>query len=148
MKKILIIVFCILTSCGYQPLYVNKEISQMTFNQVQITGDKRINNRVTSALSIIEKKDENLNNLFIDSEEIILETSKDSKGLVNTYKTNIKLTFIIKNKDQILREKIFNESFSYNNKENKFDLIEYQKEIKTMLVTKIIEDLIIYINLK
>ena len=94
MKKILIIVFCILTSCGYQPLYVNKEISQMTFNQVQITGDKRINNRVTSALSIIEKKDENLNNLFIDSEEIILETSKDSKGLVNTYKTNIKLTFV------------------------------------------------------
>jgi len=148
MKKILIIVFCILTSCGYQPLYINKKISQMTFNQIQLTGDKKINSRITTALSIIEKKNDELNNLFIDSEEIILETSKDSKGLVSTYKTNVRLTFTIKNKDQILKEKIFNESFSYNNKENKFDLIEYQKEVKKMLITKIIEDLIIYINLK
>ena len=101
----------------------------MTFNQIQLTGDKKINSRITTALSIIEKKNDELNNLFIDSEEIILETSKDSKGLVSTYKTNVRLTFTIKNKDQILKEKIFNESFSYNNKENKFDLIEYQKEV-------------------
>ena len=34
------------------------------------------------------------------------------------------------------KRKLFNESFSYNNKDNKFDLVEYQREVKTMLQTK------------
>ena len=68
-----------------------------------------------------------------------------SKRLVSTYRTDIKLTFLIKNENKIIK-KLFNESFSYN-KDNKFDLVEYQREVKTMLVNKIIE-LIIFINLK
>lgn len=148
MKNILVITFLFLVSCGYQPIYVNKEISQMTFNEIVLTGDKKINNQILSTLSIDEKKDDRLNNMFLNSEEIIVETSKDSKGLVSTYRTDIKLTFLIKNENKIIKEKLFNESFSYNNKDNKFDLVEYQREIKTMLVNKIIEDLIIFINLK
>ena len=148
MKNILVITFLFLVSCGYQPIYVNKEISQITFNEIVLTGDKKINNQILSALSIDEKKDDQLNNMFLNSEEIIVETSKDSKGLVSTYRTDIKLTFLIKNENKIIKEKLFNESFSYNNKDNKFDLVEYQREIKTMLVNKIIEDLIIFINLK
>ena len=148
MKNILVITFLFLVSCGYQPIYVNKEISQMTFNEIVLTGDKKINNQILSTLSIDEKKDDRLNNMFLNSEEIIVETSKDSKGLVSTYRTDIKLTFLIKNENKIIKEKLFNESFSYNNKDNKFDLVEYQREVKTMLVNKIIEDLIIFINLK
>ena len=148
MKKFLIVIYLFLLGCGYQPLYVNKEISKVTFNNIELTGDKKINNMIISSLAINKKIDNNLNNLFINSEEIILETSRDSKGLVNTYKTNIKLSFVVKNKDQILMKREFNENFSYNNKNNKFDLVEYQKQIKVMLVNKIIEDLIIYISLK
>ena len=37
--------------------------------------------------------------------------------------------------------------FSYNTKDNKFDLAEYEKQIENNLVEEIIEKLIIYINL-
>ena len=70
MKNILVITF--LFNWRYQPIYVNKEISQMTFNEIVLTGDKKINNQILS-LSI-DEKDDRLNNMFLNSEEIIVET--------------------------------------------------------------------------
>ena len=38
-------------------------------------------------------------------------------------------------------------NFSYNNKKNKFELVEYQKDVESSLTRKIIEELIIDLNL-
>ena len=64
-----------------------------------------------------------------------------------TLKTNVEVKLIILNGDKIIKEKIFNENFSYNNKNNKFDLAKYQNEVKNNLVNKIIEQMIIYLSL-
>ena len=45
-------------------------------------------------------------------------------------------------------EKIFYEEFSYKNKDNKFDLSEYEIKLENDLIDKIIEDLIIYFNIQ
>ena len=66
----------------------------------------------------------------------------------NYKKTNIEIIVIISNANGEERERAFNESFTYDNKENKFDLAKYQKEIKNNLVNDIVEKLIVYINLK
>ena len=42
---------------------------------------------------------------------------------------------------------MFIEQFSYNNKDNKFELLQYQEEVKNNLINKIIEQAILYINL-
>lgn len=148
MKKYLIIVIYLLASCGYQPIYINKNDSKMLFQSIQLFGDKKINRKILSVLEIEEDKENtSLNSLIIESKEVITETSKDSKGRVKTFRTIIETKFTVKNDDKIVSEKVFNKNFSYNNKDNKFELSEYQEEIKKSLVNEIIKELIIHINL-
>ena len=148
MKKLFILILFFITSCGYQPLYVNKNNSNIVFSKIELFGDKEINRRIMSFVSIKEdKNEEKLNQIVLRSNENIIETSKDSKGRVATLKTNVEVKLIILNGDQIIKEKIFNENFSYNNKNNKFDLAKYQNEVKNNLVNKIIEQMIIYLSL-
>ena len=137
-----------MTSCGYQPLYVNKSSSDLIFNKIELIGDKEINRRIMSFISLKEdKNEEKLNQLVLKSNEDITETSKDSKGRVATLKTTVQIKLVILNGNQIIKEKIFNENFSYNNKNNKFDLEKYQGEVKNNLVDKIIEQMSIYLSL-
>ncbi len=149
MNKIIIILFFFITSCGYQPIYVNKNSSDLIFKKVELIGDKEINRRIVSIISIKENSnEEKLDDLLLKSRENILETSKDSKGRVATLKTIVEIELIILNENQIVKERVFNESFSYNNKNNKFDLAEYQVEVKNNLVDKIIEQINIYLSLR
>ena len=78
----------------------------------------------------------------------ISETSKNSKGQVNSYRTTLIVKLEIKENEKILKEKRFFQDFTYNNTDNKFDLVEYQSEINNNLINKIIEDIVIYINIK
>ena len=148
MKKILIIVIYFIASCGYQPLYVDKNSPEIFYNEIQLKGNKDINRKIVSRLSIKKKNNAELNNLVIESKENIIESSKDAKGLVSTYKTNIELKLTIKNENNIIDEKLFNKSFSYNNKDNKFDLAQYQTEVRNNIVNKIVEELIVYFKIK
>ena len=149
MKKLFILILFFVTSCGYQPLYVNKNSSDLIFNKIELFGDKEINIRIMSFIPIKKenKNDEKLNQIVLRSNEDIIETSKDSKGRVATLKTTVEIKLVILNGNQIIKEKIFNENFSYNNKTNKFDLEKYQREVKNNLVDKIIEQMSIYLSL-
>ena len=148
MKKLFILILFFVTSCGYQPLYVNKSSSNLIFNKIELIGDKEINRRIMSFISLKEdKNEEKLNQLVLKSNEDITETSKDSKGRVATLKTTVEIKLVILNGNQIIKERIFNENFSYNNKNNKFELKKYQGEIKNNLVDKIIEQMSIYLSL-
>ena len=148
MKKLFILILFFMASCGYQPLYVNKNSSDLVFNKIELFGDKEINRRIISFISIKEDKSvEKLNQIVLRSNEDIIETSKDSKGRVATLKTTVEIKLVILDGNQIIKEKTFNENFSYNNKDNKFDLTKYQNEIKNNLVDKIIEQMSIYLSL-
>ena len=148
MKKFLIILLYFLASCGYQPVYVTNSTNEVNFQKIELLGDKKINRQIISALQIKEEEyNDALNKLSLNSEEIISETSKDSKGQVTTYRTTVRINYKVTHKGEVISERIFNKDFSYNNKENKFDLVEYQKEIKSSIVNEIIDELIIYINI-
>ena len=49
--------------------------------------------------------------------------------------------------NEIIQKRNFTKEFSYNNKQNKFELTEYQSSIKDNLIDKIISDTIIFLNL-
>ena len=148
MKKIVIVLFFFITSCGYQPIYINKDSSDLIFNKVELIGDKEINRRIVSFISIKEdRNEEQLNDLLLISREDIVETSKDSKGRVATLKTTVEIKLVLSKENKIIQERIFNESFSYNNKSNKFDLVKYQNEVKNNLIDKIIEQINIFLSL-
>ena len=146
MKKILIIFFFI-TACGYQPLYIVK--NEILFEKITLTGDKKINRKIVSTSAIKKGSKGNLNNeIILDTNKNIIITSRDIKGQPATFKSSIEVKLTIIQHGKIFREKIFNESFDYNNIENKYDLSTYQNDVEDNLIDKIVEDIIIYINLK
>ena len=71
------------------------------------------------------------------------------KGQIESYRTIVSVNLEIQNiNKKIIRNKIFSKEFTYNNKENKFELVEYQTSIKNDLINKIISEIIIYLNLE
>jgi len=48
--------------------------------------------------------------------------------------------------DQVIQKRNFAKEFTYNNKQNKFDLAQYQSSIKDDLINKIVSDTIIFLN--
>ena len=148
MRKFLIIFFILLTGCGYKSIYIGKNINDFKFKNITLIGDRNINKKISSVLNFKEdKKKNNLNEIIIKSNKNIFETSKNNKGQIETYKTSITLDLIIKKNGNIIKKKQFIEDFSYNNKDNKFDLNIYQKEVENNITNKIIEEIIIYLSL-
>ena len=145
MKKILVL-FLLISACGFQPLY-NNNLLNVEFSEIKLTGDVKINREIVSFLGLKETKNDMNNDISINSSVSIIETSKDAQGQPATYRTNIVVTIVIENQNKQINTKTFDESFSYNNIENKYDLSVYQKDVQNNLVKKIIDDLIVYINL-
>tara|TARA_B100001540_G_scaffold299785_1_gene304613 strand:- start:3128 stop:3577 length:450 start_codon:yes stop_codon:yes gene_type:complete len=149
MKKLLLIITFILTSCGYQPIYINKNLNNIEFAKITIDGDPDINRKIVNSLSFKENEfNDTLNNLLIKSSYEIRETSKNSKGQVQSYRSLITVNLIINNKKETVLNKSFLKDFSYANKDNKFELVQYQNDVKNNLINKIIEDIILFINLQ
>ncbi len=147
-KLFILLTLLILTSCGYQPLYSKKEIKLLT-KELEVSGNVKINNKIISALSIeINKNNFSNQKIIIESKKQIIESSKNSKGQPDLYKMIINLRLSKIDKSGFFSEKNFIEEFSYKNKDNKFNLSEYEIEVENNLINKIIEKLILYINIK
>ena len=149
MKKILIIIIIFINSCGYQSIYNNKNKDPLEFSKISLIGDKDINRKILSSLNISEISEKILKKeLMLESIYKIDETSKNSKGQIASYRSQIVVSIKILDQKKITSEKIFSQSFSYANLDNKFELVEYQSEIKNNITEKIIEEIVMYMNLK
>ena len=148
MKKFLLIFIFLLSECGYQPIYISKDLKDVEFFKITLEGDADINRKVVGSLSFKENNlQDSLNSLLIKSSYKIIETSKSSKGQVESYKSQIILNLIIIDGNEVISSKNFSKEFSYNIKDNKFELIRYQNEVKDNLINKIVEDIILYMNI-
>ena len=148
MKKIFLVLLLFISSCGYQSIYLNKSLKNYEFKKITHEGNKNINRKIINFLSI-EENEANIdkNEIFINSSYQIKEISKDSKGQVTLYKDIISVNINIKDEKNLnVKNKKFNREFTYNNKDNKFDLVEYQNSIKDDLLKVVINDIIIFLN--
>ena len=147
-KIILILNFFFSASCGYKPVYLKNDEIILEFNKITSVGDNKINRKIINIIGI--KKNEtknNLNELIIKTDYNEEETSKNSKGQIETYRSIINIQLTIKDGEKIIKSKNFLNEFSYNNKDNKFELTQYQNEIKSNLINKSSEEIILFLNL-
>ena len=152
LKKIITTLsFLLLLSCGYEPIYSTKQINSndnFSINTINFIGDNKVNqilkNKLKKNLNK-EKKSTELN-LNLDSRVVKTVTSKDKKG--NPIRFSIKImTNLEVFESEILKNKInFEEKFEYNNKSNKFDLKQYEKNIKDNLISELSYKIIKYLN--
>ena len=83
----------------------------------------------------------------MNSEKTIIETSKDAKGQILSYKTTVKVSLRIENRGEKIKDKVFTDYFSYNTRDNKFELVEYQNQVESNLTKSIIEEIFLYLNI-
>jgi hypothetical protein len=149
-KLVFILTLLAVTNCGYEPIYSKKETLNISINKIELIGDKKINRSIVSFANLRETKNVNYSyNLNLNSSKKIEVVSKNSAGNVTSFKITIIVKFSLKDpNDQgaVIKSKNFRSSFIYNNKKNKFDLLQYEKIVEKNLVEKIAEEITIYIN--
>ena len=149
MKKFLIVIIFLTSSCGYQPIYISNNLKNFEFNKIITIGDNDINKKIINSISLKENRSNNLlNEFFLKSSFKVEETSKNKKGQVNSYRSSIFINLSINKNDKTIKTKDFSGEFTYNNKDNKFELVEHQSDIKEDLINQIVEDIILYLNLQ
>ena len=148
MKKYLLIVL-FLASCGYQPVFVNKNLKNLAFTKITVQGDKKMGNDIINFLNIKNSNiTQNQNELVLNSKFTTSEIGKNSKGEILYYQAKIDLIFQIRKDNKIIEEKLFYDEYVYENRKNKYELTKYQAEVKNNLVKNIVEDIVFYLNLR
>lgn len=148
MKKIAFLLIFFISSCGYQAIYQNDNIKNFKFYKIKIEGEKEINRNIINSISLEEDQtNELLNELLLKSSFEVKGTSKNKKGQINSYRSSILINLSIIKNNKIIKNKTFSEEVVYNTKDNKFELLEYQSDIKIDLINKVVEDIILYLNL-
>lgn len=141
MKNIFfVLVFIIFVQCGFKPTFANKEVN---FKIEKIKSNKKI--------EIIENRLNNLSitnpeffyDLVIDYSESKTTLSKNSQGksLLLRIKMNLNLKVIENNK--IVMEKNYLSNFDYQNLDKKFELSDYEDEIKKNMFDEIANKILI-----
>jgi hypothetical protein len=149
MKQIWFLILILCYSCGYQPIYDIKFKNNLEFKEIIIEGNNNLTQKIIKTINLQKNSsDKLLDEIRINTELIVEETSKDSIGQILSYRTTINAEVKIIDKNKNLRSQKFSQNFSYNSKENKFELINYQKEIENIILEKLIEDIALYLNLK
>ena len=135
-KKIIFLLFLLLSSCGYEAIYSKKNSSNYIFsiNDLSFVGDKTINLTIKEKLSVFtqNKKDKDLViKISSTSKKIIL--SKNTAGDATSFKNTISINVEVLMNNKFKSNFIILESFNYNNISNKFNLKRYEEEIKKNL---------------
>ena len=150
MKKFILnfIIIVFITNCGYTPLYsVKNNNVNFEIGKINITGDRDLNQNIVNQLTNVKLKDENSNKIYILTIETGVEkivTSKDSKGNPKTYKmiSTINLTTIKDEKEYNMQlESVEN----YNDISSKFELENFEKNLKKNSASKITQEIILYL---
>ena len=149
MKKFLVVIIFLISSCGYQPIYINKNLKNFEFSKIITEGENDINKKIINSISLKEDRTNVLlNEILLKSSFKVEETSKNKKGQVNSYRSSIFINLSINKNGEIIKNKDFLGEFTYNNKDNKFELVQHQADIKEDLINQAIEDIVLYLNLQ
>ena len=147
-KKIFVLILLFsLQSCGYEAMYLKKIDFKEKIKSFETLGDKKINRNIISSLNLKNQNKTKGYKLIINSSKTLETISKDKAGNSSVYKTLIVVKVSLIDNGETLKEKIFNEQFTYNNIQNKFSLSQYQKEIEINLINKIIDEVIIFLTI-
>jgi len=147
-KKYLYLVLLIIYGCGFNPIYINQNENNFEFSEIILKGDSALNDRLVKSIDL--KEDELnpiLNKIIIDSVYSISQTSKDSTGKVTSYRSNLEFNIEIQSSNNKIKSKKFVKNFSYTTKDNQFELVKYQEQIKNNLFNEITSEIILFLNI-
>lgn len=148
MKKIfLVIIILLLNNCGYTPIYSAKD-SNFKIISLNSNVNNNLTNYIENSIIVFSNEDSNKKlNIVFDLKENVSVILKDSKGdpSKNRLTITVDLSLFDINKN-LLASNTFSESFQYNIDDNKYNLKQYEKNIKFSLVEQISSQIIEYLT--
>ena len=144
MKKIfLVLIILFINNCGYTPLYSSKDSNYKVIS-LKSNINSSLTNYIQNSIKVLsnENAEKKFNISFEYSEEISV-ILKDAKGdpSKNRLKIEIDLS-LFDEKDSLIATKRFSENFEYNIDDNKFNLKQYEKNIKLNLIEEITKQIL------
>ena len=124
-----------LTNCGFTPVYLKNTNVNFSVEQVNLTGDRELNNFIKTNLNKL-KNEKNNNKIYIEANSIYkkIVLSKDGAGEVTNYQLEAEVIFLIKplNKKIIIKEKK-----NMNSMDDKFEEARKERLIKQSFASSI-----------
>ena len=143
MLRITLIFFLLLlNNCGYQAInkidHSNYEISSYKFY-----GNSQINKIIKKNFNRYKNKKNTTEefDLIIKSNLINIKTSKNKAGEATSLNLKIVVDLEILKNGKKLKNLTFNQNTNYNNKDNKFELKQFEKIVINNLTNKIINQM-------
>ena len=146
-KIFFLTIFIFLSQCGYQTIYSNKN-SNFNIVEIKIINDQNIGRQIKNRLSVLSNANKNSDNYYLEIDSKFEKTtaSKDKQGNPNTFNIIVSVRLTLSNNKNIKETKVFSESISYDNSENKFSLKRYENSLKENLTDRIVDNLLIYLQ--
>ena len=148
-KKIILLSFLVifLNNCGYTPIY-SKKNQDFQINTIETSGEVKVNKLLNNKLKVysynsIAKKNFNLS---INSSSTKTTIAKDKKGNPTQFSIELSITLQITDDLDNTVDRIFSESSTYDNNDNKFDLRKYEDNLIENMTEKIFSEIILFIQ--
>jgi outer membrane lipopolysaccharide assembly protein LptE/RlpB len=142
-----VITFIFLLSCGYQPIFSSGEYT-FSIGKIKLTEKNKANSKIENALKFYRENNnaKTFYDLEISSNKSKNVLSKDSRGDPKIFSLSVSIKINLMENNLLKYEKTFNKKESYNTNSNKFRLKEYEDQIASNMVNKMIEEIIIYLH--
>ena len=113
------------------------------------SGDKKLGRSITKGIERLKNnKSDNIYDLNLIGSKRESVASKDKRGNISTYKMLIEVDFNLESKEN---NKIFSKKFiketTYNSMNNKFELSQYKLNLEKNMISQILQDINIYLNM-
>ena len=147
MKKIfLIFLIFLLNSCGYTPIYSSKDSNYKIIN-FQKNINNNLTNYIQNTINAFSNDDANKSlNIKFEFEEEVITVLKGSKGNPSKSRLNITVNLSVLDTNQnLIASNVFSENFEYNIDDNKFNLKQYEKNIKFNLIEDITQQILVFL---
>ena len=141
-KNILILFFILFIGCGYKPIYSTSN-TNFTINEIEYDRNK-LNKIIDNNLSSYQNKQnkEFIYDIKINSTEEKVTTLKDLKGNPSSFRLSLFVNIEVYEDEKLKMKKDYNEVFNYENTSKKFELKQYENQIKISILEKISDKII------
>lgn len=141
-KTVLLIFF--VSSCGYSPIYISDKI-EFNYSKIVLEGNKKISNKIKNNIDYLKNSSSNYS-LIINSKEQKSVSSKNELGNPEVFNMYLEVNVKIFENDNLVKEKVFAESKSYNNTSSQFKLKQREENMSENLVKKVLENLRLFLK--
>ena len=145
LKKIsfIILLLNLLNHCDYKPVYSQQNKVDYKIVITSFTGDKEINNLISSILKRNSKINSNkILNISFDTKYMKSSLARNTAGTITDYQANVITEFTIEKENNSENFSV-NEKFNFQKMTDKYEEKNYEQTIKKNLANSISQKLIL-----